>query len=91
MVVVEVGEAFASCLRGKRRLVHPSMLGGVGYPPMPPPHPGPLQQRWLTAGWAHGGTRMVSKGGKAQVAELVGDELETPKMKGFAKGKTFAW
>jgi hypothetical protein len=90
MIVVEVGQAFVSCLPRKGRLVLPSLLGGVGYPLMGP-HSSPLQERWLTVGGARVGTRTVSKGGKAQTAESVGDKLDTPKTNGFAKGKTFTW
>jgi hypothetical protein len=64
MVVVEVGDAFTSCLPRKGRLVLPSLLGGMGFSLMDP-HPGSLQERWLTAGEARSGVRTVSKGGKA--------------------------
>jgi hypothetical protein len=53
---------------------------------------GPLQEWWPTAGRAHDeGTRATSKGGEAQAAESVGDELEAPKADGFAEEKAIAW
>jgi hypothetical protein len=59
-------------------------LGGV-------PHHGPLQERWPTTGRTHDdGARTVSKGGEAQAAESVGDELEIRKANGFTKGKAIA-
>jgi hypothetical protein len=42
---------------------------------------GLLQERWHTIGGAHDdGARAIPKGGEAQAAESVGDELETPKV-----------
>jgi hypothetical protein len=53
---------------------------------------GPLQERWPTTGGAHDdGTQAASKGGQAQVAKLVGDELKAPKVDGFVNGKATVW
>jgi hypothetical protein len=43
-------------------------------------------------GGAHdNGAQTISKGGEAQAAESVGDELETPQTDGFTEGRNIMW
>jgi hypothetical protein len=49
----------------------------------------PLRSRCSAVSWAHESDAFVALlGGKAQAAEVVGDELEVPKTNGFAEGES---
>jgi hypothetical protein len=52
---------------------------------------GPPQGRCPAASWAHeSGAFVTLPGGKAQAAEVVGDELKVPKANGFTEGQSTA-